>query len=362
MGAVDISILGPLELRTAGTAAALTGAKQRAVLATLALRPGRVVSVSDLIDSVWGDSAPDGAEHSLQQHVSALRKLLGDAAPAIVTRSPGYVLDASTVDAEEFERTATRGFEAAAARRWRDAIACFEDALALWRGAALADARDSERLSAAAARLDENRLVALEALYAARLEAGHSRELVAELEHLVAEHPFREGLRGQLMLALYRSGRQADALAAYQAARSVLVEELGIEPSAELRELEQQILAQSPSLNTVRSQSVDALGETFRAGERSPLGRIELPDGQAVLLIDGITLIGRDPAAAVRLVDNRVSRRHAQIDTSSGRPVLRDLASTNGTTLNGVSLGEQVLRDGDVFAIGGVELCFRSGA
>jgi SARP family transcriptional regulator, regulator of embCAB operon len=213
-----------------------------------------------------------------------------------------------------------------------------------------------------APRLDENRLVALEALYVARLESGQSRELVAELEHLVVEHPFREGLRKQLMLALYRSGRQADALAAYQAARTALVEELGIEPGPELRELEQQVLAQSPSLDAAPSRSIDVLGETFRAGERSPLGRIELPDGQAFLLIDGITLIGRDPAAGVRLVDNRVSRRHAQIDTRSGQPVLRDLASTNGTTLNGASVGEDVLRDGDVFAIGGVELCFRSGA
>jgi hypothetical protein len=163
------------------------------------------------------------------------------------------------------------------------------------------------------------------------------------------------------MLALYRSGRQADALAAYQATRGVLIDELGIEPGAELRDLEQAILVQSPELGLDASRSMAELHATFRADTLAEAGRIELPDGQSVLLREGITSIGRDPSAHVRMVDNRVSRIHAQIETKDGRCVLRDTGSTNGTRVNGRSVDEHELSDGDLISIGGVELQFRSG-
>ena len=209
-------------------------------------------------------------------------------------------------------------------------------------------------------RLDEQRLTALEALFDARLESGQAGEVVAEIEQTVSEHPFRERLRGQLMLALYRCGRQADALAAYRAARDVLVAELGLEPGVALRDLEQAILRQSPELDTGVPSLIGDLHATFRrANARPNSGRVELPDGQAVLLAEGTTLIGRDPAAPVRLVDNRVSRHHAQIETIAGSCILRDAGSTNGTRVNGTPVSEHELRDGDVISIGGVELKFR---
>jgi hypothetical protein len=164
------------------------------------------------------------------------------------------------------------------------------------------------------------------------------------------------------MLALYRSGRQADALAAYRSARATLVDELGIEPGAALRELEQAILEQRPELDTADAPS-GGLRATFRSGTGPEMGRIDLPDGQAVLVWEGTTLIGRDPAAQVRLVDSRVSRHHAQIEAHGGRFVLQDLGSTNGTTVNGTPATEHELSDGDVIGVGGVELRYhRTGS
>jgi DNA-binding SARP family transcriptional activator len=364
VAAVEVGVLGPLEVRVAGAVVPIAGPKQRAVLGMLALHANHVVSVASLVEAVWGDPAPDRAEHTLQQHVSSVRKLLepsgatppGDA--VLVTRPPGYLLRADSIDADAFERAATHGYEATKARRPTDAVAAFDAALALWRGPALSDARDTPKLNSAAVRLDEQRLAVVEARFEARLECGEARESVAEIEHLVDEHPLRERLRGQLMLALYRCGRQADALAAYQAARRVLTEELGIEPSAALRDLEQAILLQSPDLDADTEPASRELYATFRADRAEYASRVVLPDGQFVLLADGATLIGRDHGAVVRLVDSRVSRRHAQIDTAGGTSILRDLGSTNGTTVNGKRADDHELHDGDVISIGGVDLRF----
>jgi DNA-binding SARP family transcriptional activator len=364
MDGVEVRVLGPLELRVGGEPVPVAGSKQRSVLAMLALQANQVVSVATLIDAVWGEPAPDRAEHTLQQHVSAVRKLLDPnreaAAAILLTRSPGYVLHTESLDADEFERSAAVGVEATNAGRWREALAAFDAALGYWRGPALSDVRESPRLSSAAVRLDEHRLGVVEMQFEARLECGQARELVPELEQMVAEHPLRERLRALLMLALYRSDRQADALAAYQTARQVLIDQLGIEPGAALRELEQAILEQSPDLDSGPGPAINEVYATFRADARSTAGHIQLPDGQTVLLVEGLTLIGRDPTAQVRLVDNRVSRQHAQIEIASGRAVVRDLASTNGTTVNGASVSEQELSDGDVISIGGVELRFHS--
>ena len=199
---------------------------------------------------MWGETAPDRAEHTLQQHVSSLRKLLDSSdEPLLVTRSPGYLLRVADLDVDAFEQTAASGFGAAEVGNWREARTAFQHALEGWRGPALANVRESDRLSAAATRLDELRLTVLEASLEARLECGDARTVIPELEHVVAEYPLREGLRALLMLALYRSGRQADALTAYQEARRVLIDELGIEPGTELRELEQAILLQRSDLD-----------------------------------------------------------------------------------------------------------------
>jgi DNA-binding SARP family transcriptional activator len=353
---VVVGLLGPLAVSVGGNVVAVTGPKQRAVLATLALQANQVVPVAHLVDAVWGEAAPDRAEHTLQQHVSALRKLLGT--DALQTQSPGYVLRLEATDVDDFTVGSREGVDAIRAQRCEGAISSLSAALGLWRGPALADARDTPRLEAAAVALDEQRLAATEAWLEARLQVGPPREVVADLERLVNEHPLRERFRALLMLALYRSGRQADALAAYQAARQVLTEELGIEPSAELRELEQAILTQSPALESRQTAGEDAdVYATFRA-DAHDVGRVQLPDGQVVLLVSGRALVGRDPSALVRLVDSRVSRRHAEIEVDGGRFVLRDLGSTNGTAVNGERVTEQELRHDDLVSIGGVELRF----
>ncbi|HEX5096859.1 MAG TPA: BTAD domain-containing putative transcriptional regulator [Acidimicrobiia bacterium] len=365
MHPVEVGVLGPLELRVAGRTVAITGPRQRSLVAMLALHANRVVPVDGLVEAVWGDTPPDGADHTLQQHVSAVRKALapdGRASAAtsqLSTQSPGYVLAVAALDAEAFERSAATGFDAAANEQWAAAVAAFDGALACWRGAALADTRETPKLRAAAVRLDEQRLGVIERRFDALLAAGQARAVVAELEHVVAEHPLREAFRAQLMLALYRSGRQADALAAYRAARDVLIDELGIEPGQALRSLEQAILEQRADLDVAPAVPADReIYATWRADLHASGGHVRLPDGQSVMLAEGVTLIGRDNDAQVRLVDNRVSRHHAQIESMLGRAVLRDLVSTNGTAVNGEPIEERVLADGDVISVGGVELRF----
>src|SRR5215207_6565471 len=216
------------------------GAKERALLADLLVNAGRVVPADRLVEDLWGDDPPGNPANTLQGRVSALRRALGPAGGALVTRPPGYLLKAGPeqVDAA----TAAAGEGPRAARQ-------LEEALGLWRGPALAEFADQPWAQAEAARLEDLRLAATEALVELRLAAagGHAG-LVGELEGLVAAHPTRERLRGQLMLALYRSGRQADALGAYLQAREVLAEELGIDPSPELQRLHHQILLQDPAL------------------------------------------------------------------------------------------------------------------
>jgi hypothetical protein len=195
------------------------------------------------------------------------------------------------------------------------------------------------------------------------LATGREAELVGDLEALVRMHPMRERLWGDLMIALYRSGRQADALGAFQSARTALVEGLGIEPSAALRDLETAILQQSPTLDgsglTAAEPAGDGLAATFVPGDPTEVGTVVLPDGQEVRLRPGTAVIGRDPSVTIRLVDSRVSRRHATIEVSERGCKLRDLGSSNGTTLNGANVDVVELSDGDQIGVGEVVLTFR---
>lgn len=242
---MEFRILGPLEVAERGGLIALPGA-QRALLALLLLSANEVVSSDGLIDALWGEHPPASGRTALQLRVSQLRKALGEAGALVVTRAPGYLLhlDAEQVDLARFERLVDEADGAPPAV----AAARLREALALWRGPALADLAYESFAQPAIARLEELRQVTVENRIDADLALGRHRELVGELEALAAEHPLRERVRGQLMLALYRCGRQADALAVYQSARRDLVEELGIEPTPSLRELERSILRQDPAL------------------------------------------------------------------------------------------------------------------
>jgi DNA-binding SARP family transcriptional activator len=239
---VEFRILGQLEILDGERRLQLGGTKRRAVAALLLLDANQVVSTERLVDGVWGDDPPAAATGSLHNHVLRLRRELGD---RLITRAPGYLLRAEPgePDLDRFRRLADDARSAEPER----AAALLREALALWRGAPLADLV-GEPVAEAAVHLEELRLDALERRIDADLALGRRRDLVAELEALVGEQPFREHLRAQLLLALYRSGRQGDALEAYAAARAALVEELGAEPGAELQELHRAILRHDPAL------------------------------------------------------------------------------------------------------------------
>ena len=240
---MEFRILGPLEVRDGERVLPLGGATRRAVLARLLLDANRAVQFDALVTGVWGEEPPAAVRASLRNHAARLRRELGD---RLVTHGDGYLLRVGPdeLDLERFARLVAEARYADPARR----ASLLHDALALWRGPALADLA-GEQVHAHAAHLDERRLSAVEERIDADLELGRHGELVAELESLVAEHPFRERLRGQLVLALYRSGRQADALDAYAATRRTLVDELGTEPGPELQELQRAILRHDPELS-----------------------------------------------------------------------------------------------------------------
>jgi DNA-binding SARP family transcriptional activator len=241
---VEFLILGPLEATEDGRGLPLGGQKQRAALALLLLHAGEVVSTDRLIDALWGEQPPRTAMTSLQNFISQLRKLLGP--QTLVTRAPGYslLLEPDQLDADRFRRAVAEAREAGPEERAR----LLGDALALWRGPPLQDFTFDGFAQTEIGRLEEQRLAALEDRLGAELELGRHAELVGELMSLVRDHPLRERFRAHLMLALYRAGRQADALEVYQGGRQALVDELGIEPSPTLKRLHGAILRQEDAL------------------------------------------------------------------------------------------------------------------
>jgi predicted ATPase/DNA-binding SARP family transcriptional activator len=247
---VQVLVLGPLEVRDDdGAVVPLSGARIRALTALLALEAGRVVCTDRLIDSLYGDEQPQRAGNALQLHVSRLRRAVKPSG-AIVTRPPGYLLDLGPddVDALQLERLVAQGRALLEAGAPGGASPLLRQALALWRGEALADFSFEEFAAGERARLGELRLAVTEDAIEADLALGRHAECAEALRSLVEAHPLRERFWGQLMVALYRSERQAEALRAFQQARTILAEELGIEPGPELRRLESAILAQDPSL------------------------------------------------------------------------------------------------------------------
>jgi predicted ATPase/DNA-binding SARP family transcriptional activator len=263
---MEYRLLGPLEvIGDDGARIPVPAPKRRALLAALLLEADRPVSPARLSDALWGDAPPPAADGSLQAHVSRLRRELGPA--RIVTEPAGYRLlaTADDIDVCQFEDELETASRAATLGLWREATDAFGRALGLWRGPALADVACAGYLESEIARLEELRLSAIEGRIDADLALGLHPARTAELVRLVEEHPLRERLWRQLMLALYRSGRQADALAAYRRLRSILVDELGIDPSAELQLLEGRILRQDPSLDGPA------------AGPVQPLHRLPVP-------------------------------------------------------------------------------------
>jgi DNA-binding SARP family transcriptional activator/tetratricopeptide (TPR) repeat protein len=252
---VDFRVLGPLEVDVNGVVLDIGGPQLQAVLALLLAGAGRVVSVSSFVEALWGQHAPQDADRTVRTYVSRLRKALAPAAAAlgtgelILTRPPGYLLlDRDIVDASRFERLAIVGGQALAAGTPAAATEQLSAALALWRGAAYGEFGAYSALNGEGMRLEQLRRNVVQDRIDADLAAGQGRELIAELEGLTAAHPEHERLWGQLMTALYRAGRQADALKAFRTARRLLVHDSGVEPSPLLTEIHRRILAQDPRL------------------------------------------------------------------------------------------------------------------
>ena len=267
----EFGLLGPLEVRADGRSVPLGGARPRAVFAVLALHANQPVSAERLAVALWGEDAPPSAVKTVQVYVARLRKALGDP-DVLVTTPAGYYLRVrrGELDVEHFERLVGEGREALATGRADDAAATLREALELWRGPPLAELSATPFAPAEITRMEEQHLAAVEVRVEADLAAGRHGELVGELQRLTGEHPWRERMHAQLMLALYRSGRQADALEAYRHAREILVEQLGIEPSAELQAVHEAILAHDPALDA--PPATNGRLSDGRGTRRTPLG------------------------------------------------------------------------------------------
>jgi YVTN family beta-propeller protein len=291
-------LLGRLEAYRDGVEVDLGPRKQRAVLALLLLNANRVVPTDRLIDDLWGDSPPTTARAALQVYVAGLRKALANDGAALLTRAPGYVLELepSALDIERFAQLRREAQESGDDGR---RAALLHEALTLWRDEPLAELRTEPAFAAAVAQLEEVRLATVEERIDADLALGRHAALVPELDTLVAEHPYRERLRAQLMLALYRSGRQADALGVYQAGRRVLRDELGLEPGKDLRELEAAILRQDERLIPASVAGADEQPASITSGAR--WGR------RATIVAIGAALVAAVAAAAALVV----TRGHA---------------------------------------------------
>jgi WD40 repeat protein/DNA-binding SARP family transcriptional activator len=356
---VEIHVLGPLEVRSNGVEVRLGGRKQRTVLALLAAEPGKRVSVDALIDGVWGDEPTAAARSTLQTYVSNLRAAIGD---VIVRDDAGYrlAIDAAQVDAVEFEQTLARVADlvdkdpAEASQRLRAA-------LALWRGHAYADMPGSFALELEARRLEELRLRAVETRIEAELMLGHHAELIPELEVLCEEFAVHERFRAQHMLALYRCGRQAEALRAYQKTRVYLADELGLEPSPQLQELERRILNQDASLLLEPELQVQTLAflltdiedstvlwemhtSAMRAAvaehDRVLMAAVQASGGHVVKRVgDGVDLAFADVGAAVAAA-SEIQRALDAADWGETGPLRVRMA---------VDVGEVEARGGDYF-------------
>lgn len=247
---VELGVLGPLQVRQFGLPVPIPGAKPRALLTMLGLHSGAVVPASTLVELLWGDDPPRTAPKALQTHISGLRRALGEG--FVLTQGSGWTLGSADVDAARYTAAATLGRQAMTSDDVGRAVSCFDEALSLWRG--MPELPAGRRGDAERIRWDEDHAALVEDRADAQLAAGRAAELIGELEAAIAVAPLRERRWGQLMLALYRAGRQGEALAAFQRVRTLLATELGIEPGPELRRLENKIVSQDISLDVAVEQ------------------------------------------------------------------------------------------------------------
>jgi DNA-binding SARP family transcriptional activator len=370
---LDVRILGPVQLLVGGALVPVGGPKPRALLAALAVNRRRAVSSQALADIVWNEEPPDAYQASLQVFVSNIRKALRnsgvDPAAVLRTESSGYRLEIPDegCDLGRFEAARRAGAEAASAGDHDAASRLFEAALAEWSGKALDDLSGLQFAESFATAMDEERLLVAAARIDAEIACGRASSVVGELVSMTNAQPLREPLWVQLITALYLSGRQADALEACRRVRTILADELGIDPGPALSQLEKQVLRQEP-LNTVEIAQVArmamAMTETVTEMPRSARGgRLRLPDGRLVLIATSGMKIGRMTDNDLVLDDPKVSRYHAHILPSRAGLLIKDLHSANGIYINDQQIDSgAVLADRDTIRIGGTLLLFEAGA
>jgi len=364
-------VLGPLLVQHGDNTVPLRG-RQRIVLAMLLMNAGRPVSVDRLIDGVWGEQPPDGSVNTLQVHVSQLRRALPAGDATVLTQPPGYLLrsDPSQVDLLVFEEHAHRGQDLIAAGQHAEGAEALGEALDLWRGPPLEDLTEGSFAASARTFLEERRLGVTEDRLRLLLKLGRAREAIEAGEALLASHPLRESVWETVILALYRSGRQADALARYRSCRELLLDELGVEPMPGLQMLERQILnhdrvlvpAVRPTSALVipsRQRSSDGTATVTVQRVRRLDAELILGDGTVVPLPEHAVL-GRHPDCEIVVHDSQVSRRHAELRLVSGRHMLLDLSSSNGTWVDDQPVLQHLLTDGDTFRVGDQLIGYRT--
>ncbi|MEU6563507.1 BTAD domain-containing putative transcriptional regulator [Nocardia nova] len=368
---LDVRVLGPVRLLVGGESVAIGGPKPRTLLAALAVNRRRAVSSQALADIVWNEDPPDSYQASLQVFISNIRKALRnsgvDSAAVLRTESSGYRLEIADdeCDLGRFESTRKTAAEMGAAGDHETASRLFGAALEQWSGKALDDLSGARFADSFATAMDEERLLVASARIDAEIACGRASSVVGELVSMTTAHPMREPLWVQLITALYLSGRQADALEACRRVRTVLADELGIDPGPALVELEKRVLRQEP-LNTMAIAQVErmakAMTETVTEAPRSArAGKLRMADGRVVPIAKGGLKIGRMTDNDLILDDPKVSRYHAQILPSRAGILIKDLASANGIYVDDqVVDGGTMLFGGELIRIGSTVLAFEA--
>jgi DNA-binding SARP family transcriptional activator len=370
---LDFGVLGPLQVTVNGQAVPLGTPKQCAVLALLLINRNRPVPRDSIINAIWDEDSPEAdAIHNLHVYIANLRKVLGsggvDPKTVLASARPGYQLNVpdAACDLGRFTTEKAAGVQAAAAGRFKQASDRLAAALAQWRAPVLEDLREFRFVESFATALIEDKVVAHAVRAESEIACGRGDSVIGELEELVAEHPYREPLWAQLITAYYAAERQTDALDGYRRLKSVLSDELGIDPGPTLRELEQRILRQEPldvqqMAQNDASEILTMLTQHTSTFNAAGSGRAQLRDaaGRCYPLETVTTGIGRRDDNGVVLDDPKVSRYHATIIDTGANFVINDLRSANGVQVAGQRIrGSATLRDGDLINIAGYQFTF----
>jgi DNA-binding SARP family transcriptional activator len=366
MDNIGFGVLGPLQMTVDGAAVPLGTPKQRAVLAVLVMNRNRPVGIESLITAAWEQWPPSEARASLHSYISNLRKLLGESRSMLVNAPPGYRLSVADTacDIGRFVLEKSAGVQAAAAGHFEEASGHLTTALAEWRGPVLEDLRDFEFVDAFATALTEDKIVAHTARAEVEIACGRGYAVIGELENLTVEHPYREPLWAQLISAYYLADRQSDALDAYQRLKTMLADDLGIDPGPTVRALHERILRQEPldvkrAAKTTAVHTVQNIDLRTSVNPSSALASLRSAAGRVYPLRAAANRIGRQDDNDIVLDDANVSRHHAVIIDTGTSFVIADLRSANGVEVGNERIrSTATLSDGDHIRICDHEFTF----